>query len=89
VIVNRPENEFEFDHHPAFRQALTTEALRLVGAADDVAAYSDAIEAAHRAKQSAVRIDFDQCWRDATAAFGRVLRDEPIFGASGVAVPAE
>jgi glycosyltransferase involved in cell wall biosynthesis len=89
VIVNRPENEFEFDHHPAFRQALTTEALRLVDAADDVAAYADAIEAAYRAKQSTVTIDFDQCWRDAAAAFRRVLRDEAIFDASSVGVPAE
>jgi glycosyltransferase involved in cell wall biosynthesis len=89
VIVNRPENEFEFDHHPAFRQALGRQALRLVEAADDVTAYADAIEAAHRAKQCMITIDFDTCWRDATAAFGRVLRDEPIFDASRVGVPAE
>jgi glycosyltransferase involved in cell wall biosynthesis len=89
VIVNRPENELEFDHHPAFRQALTTEAVRLVDAADDVAAYADAIEAAYRAKQSTVTIDFDQCWRDAAAAFRRVLRDGAIFDASSVGVPAE
>jgi hypothetical protein len=89
VIVNRPENEFEFDHHPAFRQALAAEALRLVNAAEDVAAYADAVEAAHRAKQSTIAIDFDQCWRDAAAAFGSVLRDEPIFDVSRVGVPAE
>jgi glycosyltransferase involved in cell wall biosynthesis len=89
VIVNRPENEFEFDHHPAFRQALATEALRFVDAADDIAAYADAIEAAHRARQSTLTIDFDTCWRDATAAFRRVLRDEPIFDVSRASVPAE
>jgi glycosyltransferase involved in cell wall biosynthesis len=89
VIVNRPENEFEFDHHPAFHQALAAEALRLVNAAEDVAAYADAVEAAHRAKQSTIAIDFDQCWRDAAAAFGSVLRDEPIFDVSRVGVPAE
>jgi glycosyltransferase involved in cell wall biosynthesis len=89
VIVNRPENEFEFDHHPAFRQALAAEALWLVNAAEDVAAYADAVEAAHRAKQSTIAIDFDQCWRDAAAAFGSVLCDEPIFDVSRVGVPAE
>jgi glycosyltransferase involved in cell wall biosynthesis len=88
VIVNRPQNKSEFDHHPAFRQALATKALRLVDATEDVGAYADAIEAAHGAGQ-AVAIDFDQCWRDAAAAFGRVLRDEPAFRVVGVSVPAE
>jgi glycosyltransferase involved in cell wall biosynthesis len=88
VIVNRPQKKSEFDHHPAFRQALATKALRLVDATEDVGAYADAIEAAHGAGQ-AVAIDFDQCWRDAAAAFGRVLRDEPAFPLVGAGVPAE
>jgi glycosyltransferase involved in cell wall biosynthesis len=88
VIVNRPQNGGEFDHHPAFRQALATRALRLVEAADNVSAYADAIERAHGAEQ-AVLIDFDQCWRDAAAAFGEVLRGEPRFDSFRVGVPAE
>jgi glycosyltransferase involved in cell wall biosynthesis len=88
VIVNRPQNTGEFDHHPAFRQALATGALRLVEAAEDVSAYANAIEQARGAEQ-AVPIDFDQCWRDAAAAFGEVLRDEPVFESLAVSVPAE
>jgi glycosyltransferase involved in cell wall biosynthesis len=88
VIVNRPQNAGEFDHHPAFRQALATGALRLVEAAEDVSAYANAIEQARGAEQ-AVPIDFDQCWRDAAAAFGEVLRDEPVFESLAVGVPAE
>jgi glycosyltransferase involved in cell wall biosynthesis len=88
VIVNRPQKKSEFDHHPAFRQALATKALRLVDATEDVGAYADAIEAAHGAGQ-AVAIDFDQCWRDAAAAFGRVLRDEPAFPLVRAGIPAE
>jgi glycosyltransferase involved in cell wall biosynthesis len=88
VIVNRPQNGGEFDHHPAFRQALATGALRLVEAAEDVAAYANAIERAHGAEQ-AVLIDFDQCWRDAAAAFAEVLRGEPQLDSFAVGVPAE
>ncbi|MEA2839214.1 MAG: hypothetical protein QOF41_544 [Methylobacteriaceae bacterium] len=88
VIVNRPQNAGEFDHHPAFRQALATRALRLVDAAEDVCAYAEAIERAHGIRQ-AVAIDFDQCWRDAAAAFGRAVRDEASLVSIGVSVPAE
>jgi glycosyltransferase involved in cell wall biosynthesis len=88
VIVNGPQHEGEFDHHPAFRQALATRALRLVDAADDVAAYADAIEQARGARQIA-GIDFDQCWREAAAAFGNALRDEPVFNRVPAGVPAE
>jgi glycosyltransferase involved in cell wall biosynthesis len=88
VIVNRPQNAGEFDHHPAFRQALETRALRLVDAAEDVCAYVEAIEQARGIRQ-AVAIDFDQCWRDAAAAFGRAVRDEAAFVSIGVSVPAE
>ncbi|MEA2757439.1 MAG: hypothetical protein QOH65_52 [Methylobacteriaceae bacterium] len=88
VIVNRPQNGGEFDHHPAFRQALATGALRLVEAAEDVSAYANAIERARGAEQ-AVLIDFDQCWRDAAAAFGEVLRGEPRFDSFAAGVPAE
>jgi glycosyltransferase involved in cell wall biosynthesis len=88
VIVNRPQNEREFDHHPAFRQALAAGALRLVDTAEDVPAYADAIEAAQAAEQT-ILIDFDQCWRDAAAAFGRVLRNEPAYASIRVSVPAE
>jgi glycosyltransferase involved in cell wall biosynthesis len=88
VVVNRPQNAGEFDHHPAFRQALATRALRLVDAAEDVCAYADAIEHARGVGQAAA-IDFDQCWRDAAAAFARALRDEPAFASIGARVPAE
>jgi glycosyltransferase involved in cell wall biosynthesis len=88
VIVNRAQNEGEFDHHSAFRQALATKALRLVNAADDVSAYADAIEDARGARQTAA-IDFAQCWREAAAAFGNALRDEPAFNPVPVGVPAE
>jgi hypothetical protein len=88
VIVNRPQNAGEFDHHPAFRQALATRALRLVHAAEDVCAYAEAIEQARGIRQ-AVAIDFDQCWRDAAAAFGRAVRDEASLVSIGVSVPAE
>jgi glycosyltransferase involved in cell wall biosynthesis len=88
VIVNGPQHEGEFDHHPAFRQALATKALRLVEAADDVAAYADVIEQARGARQIA-GIDFDQCWREAAAAFGNALRDEPVFNGVPVGVPAD
>jgi glycosyltransferase involved in cell wall biosynthesis len=88
VIVNRPQNAGEFDHHPAFRQALATGALRLVEAAEDVSAYANAIERARGAEQ-AVLIDFDQCWRDAAAAFAEALRGELQFDSFPVGVPAE
>jgi glycosyltransferase involved in cell wall biosynthesis len=88
VIVNRPQNGREFDHHPAFRQALASKALRLVDAADDLAAYADAIEQVGGERETAM-IDFDQCWRDAAAAFGEMLRDEPAFGSIPLSVPAE
>jgi glycosyltransferase involved in cell wall biosynthesis len=88
VIVNRPQNEREFDHHPSFRQALAAGALRLVDTAENVSAYADAIEAAQAAEQM-ILIDFDQSWRDAAVAFGEVLRDEPAYASIGVSVPAE
>jgi glycosyltransferase involved in cell wall biosynthesis len=88
VIVNRPQNEREFDHHPSFRQALAAGALRLVDTAEDVPAYADAIEAARAAEQT-ILIDFDQSWRDAAVAFGEVLRDEPAYASIRVSVPAE
>jgi glycosyltransferase involved in cell wall biosynthesis len=88
VIVNRPQNAGEFDHHPAFRQALATGALRLLEAAEDVSAYANAIERARGAEQ-VVPIDFDQCWRDAAAAFAEALRGEPQFDSFPVGVPAE
>jgi glycosyltransferase involved in cell wall biosynthesis len=88
VIVNRPQNEREFDHHPAFRQALAARALRLVDAADDIAAYADAIEEARGMSQTTT-IDFDQCWRDAAAAFGEALRADPAFGSIPLGIPAE
>jgi glycosyltransferase involved in cell wall biosynthesis len=89
VIVNRPPSNAEFDHHPAFRQALSTRALRLVDNAEDVAAYADAIEAAQDGGEPSATIDFDQCWRDAAAAFADVLRAEPRFKPIGVSVAAE
>ncbi|GAC1332305.1 MAG: hypothetical protein NVSMB26_11750 [Beijerinckiaceae bacterium] len=89
VVVNRPPNEAEFDHHPAFRRALAAQALRLVDDADGVAAYADAIEAAHGGAKPAAAIDFDQCWRDAAKAFGDGLRDAAVFDRIGMSVPAE
>lgn len=88
VIVNGPQNACEFDHHPAFRRALTTGSLRLVEAAENVGAYADAIEEAAGTTQR-VAIDFEQCWRDAAAAFGNVLRDEPVFASMPVSISAE
>jgi glycosyltransferase involved in cell wall biosynthesis len=88
VIVNRPQNEGEFDHHPAFRQALAARALRLVYAADDIAAYADAIEEARGMSQTTT-IEFDQCWRAAAAALGEALRADPAFDSIPLSVPAE
>jgi glycosyltransferase involved in cell wall biosynthesis len=88
VIVNGPQNQHEFDHHPAFRGAVATGALRLVETAEDICAYADAVERAQGTRQN-VAIDFDQCWRDAATAFEHVLRDEPVFTPMPVSVPAE
>jgi glycosyltransferase involved in cell wall biosynthesis len=88
VVVNRPTEAGEFDHHPGFRHAFATNALRLVEA-DDIAAYADAIEAAHRESAPRAAIDFDQCWRDAAAAFAEVLRTDQVFRPIGASVPAE
>jgi hypothetical protein len=87
VIVNAPQNQQEFDHHPAFRGAIATGALRLV-AAEDICAYADAVERAHGTCQN-VAIDFDQCWGDAASAFEHLLHDEPVFTSMPVTVPAE
>jgi glycosyltransferase involved in cell wall biosynthesis len=87
VIVNAPQNQQEFDHHPAFRGAIATGALRLV-AAEDICAYADAVERAHGTCQN-VAIDFDQCWGDAASAFEDLLHDEPVFTFMPVTVPAE
>jgi glycosyltransferase involved in cell wall biosynthesis len=88
VIVNSPQNRHEFDHHPAFRGAVATGALRLVEGAENICAYADAVKRARGTRQN-VAIDFDQCWRDAATAFEHVLRDEPVFTPIPVSVPAE
>ncbi|MBV8849425.1 MAG: glycosyltransferase [Methylobacteriaceae bacterium] len=88
VIVNRPQNGCEFDHHPAFREALATGELDLVEAADDICAYADAIERA-RGTRPGVTVDFDRCWRDAAAAFELVLREAPVFASMPMSLPAE
>ncbi|MBV9064735.1 MAG: glycosyltransferase family 4 protein [Methylobacteriaceae bacterium] len=87
VIVNAPQNQHEFDHHPAFRGAIATGGLRLV-AAEDICAYADAVERARGTRQN-VAIDFDQCWRDAASAFEQLVRDEPVFTSMPLSVPAE
>jgi glycosyltransferase involved in cell wall biosynthesis len=88
VIVNSPHAEGEFAHHPGFRQALAHHALILVEPTDHVCAYADAIERTRGGGQTA-GVDFDQCWRDAAAAFAAILRDEPAFEALPVSVAAE
>ena len=89
VIVNRPQHGGEFDHHPAFRQALARQALMLVDAADDFAAYADTIEAIDRAEQGVTAINFDRCWHDAAAAFSQLLHERPRFHSVPMGVPAE
>ncbi len=88
VIVNAPRKQGEFDHHPAFRRALSAGALRLIDREDDAAAYAEAIETALGTSQSA-SLDFDQCWREAAAAFGDALREERGSATFAIGVTAE
>jgi glycosyltransferase involved in cell wall biosynthesis len=88
VIVNAPQKCGEFDHHPAFRRALASGALRLVDRADDATLYADAIESARGAAQSPP-FDFDQSWRDAAAAFADALREEGELAPFAIQIAAE
>ena len=74
VLVNRPQDEVEFAHHPTFQTALADGALHLVSQGSDTAEYVEKVLSLAASRQRPPSVNFNRAWGDAIAA---ILRSAP------------
>jgi glycosyltransferase involved in cell wall biosynthesis len=68
IVVNAPRDAGAFDHHPAYREALAGDKLRLVPFDADIADIADAVVAARSEPHGVPGFDVTSAWRHALAA---------------------
>jgi glycosyltransferase involved in cell wall biosynthesis len=86
VVVNAPKDPGEFDHHPAFGQAMSSGGLQFVAHGGDASGYAERIELLLQNPRASITFDFEACWQAANLVLQDALSGrEPPLARQGTA----